>query len=266
MTKSLFRLVSGLILIISAGLLGACSSADPYADLQGLSAEQLFANGEQALAKKRFRQAVRFYEYLEATYPFSAYAEQAHRNLIYSYYENREPTAAASSAERFIRLYPTSQYVDYAYYMKGVANFEYDRGILFRAAPLDVSKRDMSGQLQAYRDFVALIQRFPNSKYAPAARQYLIYIRNLLAKRELEIGEMYYGQELYVAAANRASYVVENYSQAPETEEALVLLVKANRKLGLTTAADEAYAMLQRNYPNSKELNRLKHSRRANAS
>nr|NKB47702.1 outer membrane protein assembly factor BamD [Legionellales bacterium] len=179
MTKSLFRIVSGLLLLlVSVGLVTACSGGDPYSDLQGLTAEQLFSNGEQALAKKRHRQAIRYYEYLEATFPFSPYAEQAHRNLIYSYYENHEMSAAASSAERFTRLYPSSSYVDYAYYMKGVANFEQDRGVLFRAVPLDISMRDMSDQLQAYRDFVTLSQRFPNSKYTPAAKQYVIYIRN----------------------------------------------------------------------------------------
>ena len=79
----------------------------------------------------------------------------------------------------------------------------------------------------------------------------------MFAQYELNIAEYYMKRKAYVAVANRANYLVENYSQAPQAEEALVLMVKSNRKMGLDKAADEALAVLAATYPGNKDLEKL---------
>lgn len=85
----------------------------------------------------------------------------------------------------------------------------------------------------------------------------MVYLRNLMAERELKISEFYMERHMYVAASNRASGVIENYSESPQVETALVILVDANRYLGLEQAADDALRVLQLNFPGSPALAQL---------
>ena len=41
----------------------------------------------------------------------------------YAYYKYDEPAAAVAAADRFIKLHPQHPNVDYAYYLKGLVNY-----------------------------------------------------------------------------------------------------------------------------------------------
>lgn len=244
-----------IFLIMISSVLGGCAGAptSPSELYKGQSAEALYLSGEEALAQGRYREAISRFEGLLSLYPYGEHAEQAQLNLIYAYYENGDYASAVAAAERYIRLYPRSPKVDYAYYIKGVANFEQDRGIFNKLLPSDLSQRDPGTMRDAFNDFSQLLTRFPNSPYAADARQRLIYLRELLAKHELNIAQHYYAKGAYVAAINRATYLIEHYQGAVQVEPALVLLVNANRALGHEEAAQEALQVLQKNFPASKE-------------
>ncbi len=197
------------------------------------------------------------FEALQSNYPYSEYAEPSHRDLIYAYYESEDYVGAASSSDRFTRLYPISPDIEYVYYIKGLANFSQDRGFFARIFPMDLSYRDLGTQAQAYTDFETLINLYPDSPYSADARQRMVYLRNLMAERELKIAEFYMDRHMYVAATNRASNVVENYSESPQVETALAMMVEANRELGLEGSADDAMRVLQLNFPDSPALAQL---------
>jgi outer membrane protein assembly factor BamD len=222
-----------------------------------MTAKQIFDEAETALVDEDYSKAIRYYEALDAMYPFSEYSQQGMLDSIYAYYKNDDTALAAATADRYIHLYPRSPNVDYAYYMKGLADFEQPRGTLAKVLPLDASYRDPGTQLQAYTDFSVLVSRYPNSRYAPDARQRMVYLRNMFAQSELNVAEFYMQRKMYVAAANRSSYIVENYPQAPQSEKALVILIKADRALHLDQAADDALNVLKASYPQSKALKTL---------
>jgi outer membrane protein assembly factor BamD len=159
------------------------------------------------------------------------------------------PEAARSAADRFIRLHPQHPNVDYAFYMKGLAAYSKDRGLADRFTSSDASKRDSSSARQAFADFSELLGRYPESQYAGDARQRMIYLRNVLADVEVNVAQFYMGRNAYVAAANRAREVVENYSQSTSVPDALAILVEANWKLGFKDAANDALRVLALNYP-----------------
>ncbi len=248
-------------LMIAVGLLSAlaaCSSTtDPAEKFKNLSAEQIYQGGEVALAKGHESEAIQHFEGLDALYPFSVNSEQAQLDLMYAYYKSGDNASAAAAAERFIRFYPRSAHVDYAYYVKGLANFDQDRGWFQRYLPTDLSQRDPGTSRQAFDDFSTLLRLFPTSVYAPDARQRMIYLRNLFAAHELHIAQYYYKRAAYVAAANRANFVVQHYDGTPQVEEALGVMVRSYRKLGLQTPAQQALAVLQLNYPHGKVLQKL---------
>ena len=209
----------------------------------------LYRNVQRSLRAGNYQQAIEILEQLEAVFPFGRYAEQAQLELIYAHYMGFNPDAARSSADRFIRLHPQHANVDYAYYLKGLASYNKNRGILDRLFAMDLSKRDMTTAEEAYADFGILLSRFPNSPYAPDARKRMLYLRNLLAQAELNVADYYMQRGAYVAAANRARFVVENYSKAEAVPDALAVLVEANYKLGLEDAANDALQVLAVNFP-----------------
>ncbi len=161
---------------------------------------------------------------------------------------NRKPCAAA--ADRFIRLHPQHPNVDYAYYLKGLAEFNHDRGLLDRFASTDISKRDPTSSRQAFTDFSELLERFPDSEYAADARQRMIYLVDVLAKYEINVAKFYVRRGAYVAAANRARNVIEHYSQSQSVDEALAILIETNWRLGLPDAANDSLRILAINDPN----------------
>jgi outer membrane protein assembly factor BamD len=239
------------------GMLVSGCASDDDAVFKHMTAKQIFTQAEEALADEDYSKAIRYYEALDSMYPFSEYSQQGMLDSIYAYLENGDTALAAATADRYIHLYPRAENVDYAYYMKGLADFDQPRGTLAKVLPMDASYRDPGTQLQAYTDFSVLVTRFPNSQYTPDARQRMLYLRNMFAQTELNVAEFYMTRKMYVAAANRTSYLIENYPQAPQTEQALVILIKADRALHLDQAADDALNVLKASYPDSKALRKL---------
>lgn len=233
-------------------MLAACAKNDedknPYKEM---SATQLHAAAQKSLKKKEYATAAKQLEAMETMYPFSDYTEQSQLDLIYAYYENEEYPSAAATAERFIHLYPRAKHVDYAYYMKGLANFQQTRGVFAKMLPMDESWRDPGTQTQAFLDFSIFIQKFPDSKYKANALQRMIYLRNMFAQHELNVSRFYFKRKMYVAAIERASHLVKNYPQAPSAQKALVIMYKANQALGLNQAADDAMKVYQATYHTS---------------
>lgn len=243
--------------------LSACSllkgkDDDEKNPFQGMTAKQLYSTAQVSLKKKKYSDASKRFEAIETMYPFSDYAERSQLQLIYSYYKSEEYPAAAATAERFIHLYPRAKNVDYAYYLKGLANFQQTRGAFAKILPMDESWRDQGTMTQAYQDFSVLIQKFPESKYKANSLQRMIYLRNMFAQQELNISQYYFKRKMYVAAIERASYLVKTYPQAPSARTALSIMYDANMALGLKKAAEDAMAVYQATYHTNKMENGVK--------
>ena len=210
----------------------------------------LYSNAQRSLRSGNYDRAIDVLERLEARFPFGRYAEQAQLELVFARYQSSDHDTARNAADRFIRLHPQHDNIDYAYYLKGLAAYNKNSSLLDRVFSSDISERDMTSARQAYADFALLLERFPHSQYAPDARQRMIYLRNLLAASELHVADYYLRRGAYIAAANRARYVLENYPTADEPmAEALIVLVESNHRLGLTDAANDALRVLAINYP-----------------
>ncbi len=241
------------------GLVTACSTNtdSPAQAFKGQSAKQIYTAGEQALAKKSYKKAIKNFEGLDALYPFSEYEQQAQLELIYAYYEDEDYASSAAAAERYIKLYPRSKNVDYAYFMKGMAHYQTNRGFASKYFNLDLAQRDLTNAQQAFNDFGTLIRFFPDSPYNKNARARMINLRNLMALHEVEVANYYMRHDAYLAAVNRANYVLKHYQTSPAVIPALGVLVKAYRKLGLDDMADQTLTIFKYNYPNSELYKQL---------
>ncbi len=212
--------------------------------------QRLYSNSQRYLRTGNYQQAIAALESLEARFPFGRYAEQAQLELIYARYMSLDLDESVAAADRFVRLHPNHANLDYAFYIKGLASFRKNQNIMDRLIATDESKRDMVPARAAYADFAQLLSRFPNSHYASDTKQRMVYLRNVLARSELNIADYYMRRAAYVAASNRARYVLENYPGAAVTDEALLVVIEANHRLGLAEEANNALRVLALNYPN----------------
>lgn len=228
----------------------ACSSLQEGPDQGGSSsAERAYNAAAATLASGDYEMAIQRLEQVESQYPFSIYAQQAQLDLAYANYKNQDAEAAIAAADRFIRLYPGHEHVDYAYYLRGLARYEDAMKSSMLFFKLDPSKRDPQGAQEAFRYFDELLRRFPESRYAEDAADRMVQLRNLLARHELFVARYYMNRGAYIAAANRAKYILEHYQRSPTIPEALSLLAEAYDRLGLPVLSEDVRRVLELNPP-----------------
>jgi outer membrane protein assembly factor BamD len=249
-----------LLLAAAMLLLGGCNKDDSERE-QGKSAAELYDDAKRYLAQSAYDRAVFSYKQLQTRFPFGRYAEQAQLEMAYAYYRAKRPEQALATADRFIRMYPSHPNVDYAYYLRGLTNYEQKVGFLERMMPSRVRDRDQSAAMEAFNDFDQLVRRFPDSRYAPDARQRMVFLRNNLSFYEIDVARYYLSRKAYVAAANRARYLLETYPGSPESGNALEILHIAYTELGMPALADDALRVLELNYPGHQYVTEVKSER-----
>jgi len=238
-----------VVFFLSAAISG-CSWFGESPDItKDWSAARLYSAAKERLENKDYEKSIEYYEKLEARYPFGPHSQQAQLDIAYAYYKNEEAAAAVAAADRFIKLHPRHPNVDYAYYIKGLANYVKTGGILSRIVQKDYSKRDTGAAMEAFQDFSELTRRFPNSKYAQDAAQRMMFLKNTLAMYEVHVARYYLSRGALVAAANRARYVMENYQRTPAMPDALVVLAKTYKAMQLTSLSADTVRVLELNYP-----------------
>ena len=249
------RLLQYLILALTVILLGACSMLPEQKDeTKDWTAKQLYTRAKGDLNSGDYENAVRHYEILEARYPFGRYAQQAQVDMAYAYYKQDEPDSAIATLDRFIRTYPRHPNVDYAYYLKGLTNFNRGQTLVDRFLPHEPAERDPGASRQAFLDFSELVKRFPDSKYAEDASQRMLFLRNNVAAYEIHVADYYIRRGAWLAAANRARYVIENYQGTPAVYDALGVLEHAYSLMGLEDLRKDVLRVIATNYPDHPSL------------
>ncbi|WP_266168443.1 outer membrane protein assembly factor BamD [Dyella subtropica] len=241
-----------LVLAVTASI-SACSLFGHKKDtIDTLPVDKLYANAHNSMEHADYAASAKAYQRLIARFPSGDYNEQAQLDLAYSQYKDNLPDDAYSTINRFIKTYPTHKHVDYAYYLRGLINFDRTGGFIERIVQRSESqaRRDQGYNLQAFDDFSELTRRFPDSAYSADARQRMIYLRNVLAQYEVNVAEFYLRNKAYVASADRAQYVIEHYQQAPQTGDALAILTRSYIGLEQPKLAEQTRQVLALNYPN----------------
>ncbi len=233
-----------------ATLLGACSS-DPKKLSENNDVGKLYEEAREEAAAGANERAIKLYERIEGLAAGTLLGQQAELERAYLHFKQRENAQALAAVERFLKLHPTSPAADYAYYLQGLINFNDDLGLLGNVVGTDLSERDQQAARSAYQSFRALVDRYPDSPYAPDARVRINYIINSLAAHEVHVARYYYRRGAFVAAVNRAQQALVDFRGVPAAEEALFLMASSYDKLGLTGLRDDTWRVLQTNYPKS---------------
>jgi len=261
LARFLSRVAAVALIIALAGCGYFQSQSDRDKEAAKWPEDRLYQAAKDRLDSGSCTGAIDYYEKLQARYPFGIYTQQSQLELAYCYFRTDDPAQAIATLDRFIKLYPSHPHMAYAYYLRGLVNFGRGYGLTERFLPKDPSQRDPGVSLQSFNDFSELIKRFPDSIYVEDAQQRMRHLRNILAQHEVNVANYYMRRGAFVAAANRARYVVENYQQAPAMPEALVLLAKSYKILELDDLAADATRVLELNYPNYPGIEEVKQTR-----
>ncbi|HQW08837.1 MAG TPA: outer membrane protein assembly factor BamD [Steroidobacteraceae bacterium] len=211
--------------------------------------EVLYSQAHKALLNQDFDNSIKMYEALTARYPFAPESRQARLDLIYAYYRGREAESAIDAADTFIRENPTHPRIDYAWYIKGLVDFERMPNRVERLFRVDLSERPPQTAAKAFASFKTVVEQYPKSEYAHDARRRMLYLRNRLADYEIYVARYYMKRGAWVAAAQRAEQTIEQYDGSPAVRDALAIMIDAYGRLGMKELADNTRAVYALNFP-----------------
>jgi len=241
------NLLPTIVLLVSGlCLLSACATNTPQSTIPGTqSAEAIYNEAKRALNQGDFLTAIDTFETLGARYPFGSYTQQAQLDIAYAYLRQDEFDSAIDSADRFIKLYPRSENIDYAYYIKGVSHFSRGGSTLERIFPRDMAKVDQNWLRSAFAEFDTLVRRFPESQYTPDARERMVFLRDEMARHELITAQFYYDRGAMIAVVNRVNYLLEHFDGSKHIPNALALMASAYQSLGQTEHTADTLRVLK---------------------
>ena len=239
-----------LLLTFYLLFLQGCAGIDSEDLPEDITAAEIYKQAKGHLDDTNFEDAIKLYEQIESRFPYGKYAQRAQLEIAYAYYKDGEPETAILSADRFIKLHPNHANVDYAYYLKGLAAFDLNSSFFSNLFNQDVAERDPKAARQAFKYFADLIKRYPKSQYRNDAIKRMKTLRDNLARYEIHVAKYYLERKAYLAAINRAKYVLQHYPKTTTVADALGLMVIGYRKLGLKDLEKDALRVLQLNHPN----------------
>jgi len=236
-----------LALVAAAMLLGACAKDGIQTEIQSLT--EAYEKAQRYIEGGNYTNGIQIYEAIQARYPFSDLSRQIQLELMYAYYKAGLREQAVEAADAFMRENPIHPRVDYALYIKGLAYFERDAGMLEKRFDTDVTARPPKDIDQSYAAFRRLVERYPASPYAEDAQQRLVFIKNRLSAYQNHVADFYLRRGAYVAALNRAQRALEEFNGAAGNERSLEIMAEAYDELGMADMAADTRRILATNFP-----------------
>ncbi|MDO4435236.1 MAG: outer membrane protein assembly factor BamD [Cardiobacteriaceae bacterium] len=241
------RLMRSVTAMALVGALVGCSALQED-KTQNWSAEQLFNEARAEKENGNFTTASDYYSKFLTRFPYGAMAQQSALELAYSQQQDGESQKALETIENFIRTYPNHEYIDYAYYLRGIIAYERNLTFFKRVNPVNLAQTDPKILLRAFESFEVLVNKYPQSEYSEDARYRMLYLKNLMGQHELEVALHYLRTGAYLAAIQRAQGVVVHFEQTPSTPYALAVIARAYQELGDERRSGEYRQVLEHNF------------------
>jgi outer membrane protein assembly factor BamD len=238
------------IAIACVTLFGCASDEESVEEafLSGIT--DAYETAQTSMGAGNYRRAIQIFEALQARFPFSDLSKQIQLELMYAYYKNGSQEQSIDAVDTFVRENPTHAQLDYALYIKGLAYFERDPGILERIFRKDMENRPPIDAERSFSVFKRLVERYPASAYAADAEQRMIFLRNRLAAYENSVADYYLRRGAYVAAINRAKNSLESYNGAAGSKDSLDIMIAAYEELGMNDIAGDTRRVRDNTFPN----------------
>lgn len=245
------RSVTAVLVAALGMMLASCGWLDKKLDeRRDWQAADWYRAAKEELDNGNWLGAVKLYEQLESKFPYGRFAQQAQLDAAYAYYKEGETAQSIAALDRFIKSYPNHQNLDYALYLKALANFKEDLGPMAGfLGGQDLADRDPKAARESFEMFKELVNRFPDSRYAEDSRARMDLLVDALARHELHVARYYLQRGAWLSAVNRAQDILVRFPGSPVRREALEILVEGYDRMSLPELRDDAKKVLARNYP-----------------
>ena len=246
MNRSVTALAAALLALTLAGCSLFADKVDPRKDW---TAVEYYKAAKEEFDSHNWEASIKIYEALESKFPFGRFAQQAQLEVSYAYYKSGDAPQAISGIDKFLKLHPNHANVDYALYLKALVNFKEDLGPLTRIISQDLADRDPKAARESFEGFKELVSRFPDSRYAPDARQRMAYLVEALARHEIHVARYYLSRGAFLAAANRAQDAIIRFPNSPIHRDALEIMIEAYDRMNVPELRDDTRKVLAKNFP-----------------
>ncbi|MFY0611067.1 MAG: outer membrane protein assembly factor BamD [Hyphomicrobiaceae bacterium] len=233
-----------LTALLLAGVVAGCASGgkDAKALLNPDPPGKMYATADSYLSRGKYQKAAKKFEDLDRDHPYAPEARRAMVMAAYSYFRAGKFPEAIATARRYTTMHPGTKEAPFAHHIIASCYFEDMTG----------PQNDQSNTRKALKELQTLKSRYPESKYAREADNRIRIALDSLAAKEMQVGRYYLKRRNYLASINRFKFVVSNYANTRQVEEALMRLTEAYLALGIANEAQTAAAVLGHNYPQSR--------------
>ena len=239
--------------VLLALALGGCGMLnmfkDKTEDRKNWGAAEHYRAAKTEFDNGNWEPAIKAYEALEAKFPYGRFAQQAQLEIAYAYYKQGETAQAISAIDKFTKLHPNHENLDYALYLRALVNFKEDLGPFTRVARQDLADRDPKAARESFEGFKEVASRFPTSRYAEDARERMAYLIEALARHELKVARYYLNRGAWLAAANRSQGAITRFPNSPIHLDALEIMIEGYDRMGMPELRDDARKVLAKNFP-----------------
>ena len=241
MIKLIKKYLITLKIISLVFLLSNCSSTKSNKEISPLSDIQIYSKGLASLKKGNLSEATLEFDNVFLNYPFSSLASKSELMSAYSHYQNNQIKKAVSKLSSFIEMNPKGKLTEYAHYLLGMCYY----------AQVSNENRDPGASIKSLNYFKLIITKYPGTKYAKDAKVKIQFLKNILAKNELNIGKFYLRKGAPASSIKRFKSILQNYQNTSVIPETLYRLSEAFVMLGLKNEAIKSNALLDYNFPKS---------------
>ncbi|MBU0711137.1 outer membrane protein assembly factor BamD [bacterium] len=142
---------------------------------------EFFQRGEEAFNKKRYEKAIDNFNMVILNSPGGELADDAQYYLGECYFKKKEYLLAVSEYQQLTERYSYSPLAEKAYYQVALSYFE-------QSPKYPLEQQSSLRALQAFQDF---IDSYPASELRLLAERKIVEIRNKLARKVFESGQLY---------------------------------------------------------------------------
>jgi outer membrane protein assembly factor BamD len=235
--------------LLALALSGCGMFTDKLDPKKDWGAAEFYKAAKEEFDARNWDAAIKIFEQLESKYPYGRYAQQAQLEVAYCYYKQGDAAQALSTIDKFSKAHPNHENLDYALYLRALANFKEDLGPFTNLARQDLADRDPKAARESFEGFKEVATRFPNSRYAEDSRERMAYLVEALARHEINVARYYLNRGAHLAAANRAQDAITRYPNSPVHRDALEIMIEAYDRMGMAELRDDARKVLARNFP-----------------
>ncbi|MGQ9509641.1 MAG: lipopolysaccharide transport periplasmic protein LptA [Thermodesulfobacteriota bacterium] len=202
----------------------------------------LYKQGLVQFNKRNYSDALKIFEEIKSNYPDSPpYSLWAELKIGDCHFFKEEYVEAIAAYEEFKKAHPTNEEIPYVYYQIGMSYFN----------QILTYDRDQTPTRKALSTFEYLVQNFPPSLFTEKAKEKIKICQKQLARHEFYIGNFYYKEGKYQAAASRFEKLLKNFPNRDDEDKTLYLLGRCYLELDQIEKGREVFQKIIDQYPKS---------------